>query len=148
MDFTVTAKGPTLESLTRNTSRDLKAANRTAGRDMGKAGKAAIAKGAPRMFGHALKGKATVDAWPSRCSVEFAPAKGQAGAWQITETGRRGGYTVKPRRAKALHYAGRFAMVTHPGAVGGRQAWTNAVARLRKAVDKSLHDVYDEALGA
>ena len=148
MDFTVTAKGPTLESLTRDTVRDLRAANRTAGREMAKVGKAAIAKGAPRMFGRKLSAKATVDAWPSRCTVEFAPAKGQAGPWQIADTGRRGGYTVKPRRARALHYGGRFTMVTHPGAVAGRHAWRQAVARLGRAVDKSVHDTYDDALGA
>lgn len=147
MEFSVTAKGPTLEALTRNTARDLKAANRTAGRELGKVGKAAAAKGAPRMFGHALKGKATVDAWPSRCSVEFAPAKGQAGAWQITETGA-GAHRIAPRRRKAMAFADRFAMtVNHPG-TGGQRAWTRAVARIAKAVDRTVHDVYDDALGA
>jgi len=148
VEFTVTAKGSTLAELTRNTTRDLRAANRTAGRELAKAGTAAMGKGAPRMMGRALRVKATVDAWPSRCAVEFNPAPKQSGAWAIAEAGRRGGYTVKPRRRKALAYAGRFAMVTHPGAVGGRRAWTRAVARLVKAVDTSLRDVYDDALGA
>jgi hypothetical protein len=148
VEFTVTAKGPTLEALTRNTARDLRAANRTAGRAVGKAGKAAMGKGAPRMFGKALTVKAKVDAWPSRCAVEFNPARGQSGAWAIADTGRRGGYTVRPRRRKALAFAGRFAMVTHPGAIAGRHAWTRATARAAKALDRTVHDVYDDALGA
>lgn len=148
MDFTVTAKGPTLDSLTRDTVRDLRAANRTAGRAVAKVAKAAIGKGAPSMFGRKLAAAAKVDAWPTRCTVELYPARGQSGGWQITETGRRGGYTVRPRRAKALRLPDGFAMVTHPGAVGGRRAWTRATERVAKAVDKSLHDVYDDALGA
>jgi len=148
VEFTVTQNGPTLDALIRGTTRDLRAANRTAGRDLAKVGKSAIGKGAPRMMGRQLTAKAKVDAWPTRCSVEFNPAKGQAGAWAIADTGRRGGYTVKPRRRKALRLPGGFAAVAHPGAVAGRQAWTRAVARLRKAVDRTVHDVYDDALGA
>jgi hypothetical protein len=148
VEFTVTQKGPTLDALIRGTTRDLRAANRTAGRDVAKVGKAAMAKGAPHMFGKALTVKTKVDAWPTRCAVEFNPARGQAGPWQIAETGRRGGYTVKPRRRKALAFAGRFAMVTHPGPVGGHKAWTRAVQRGAKAVGKQVGDVYDDALGA
>jgi hypothetical protein len=148
VEFTVTTKGQTLDQLVKTTARDLKKANRKAGTEMAKVGAAAMSKGAPRMMGRQLTVKAKVDAWPSRCSVEFNPGKGQAGAWAIADTGRRGGYTVKPRRRKALRLPAGFAMVTHPGPVGGRQAWTRAVARLRKAVDKTVHDVYDEALDA
>ena len=148
MDFTVTAKGPTLEQLTRDTARDLRAANRKAGRELGKVGKAAMGKGAPRMFGKALTVKPKVDAWPTRCSVEFNPAPRQSGPWAIAESGRVGGYTVRPRRRKALRLPGGFAMVTHPGPVGGRRAWTAAGRRLVKAVDKTVKDVYDEALDA
>lgn len=148
MDFTVTAKGPTLDTLIRDTTRDLRAANRTAGRELGKVGKAAMSKGAPRMFGRQLTVKAKVDAWPSRCSVEFNPAPRQSGPWAIAESGRRGGYTVTPRRRKALRLPGGFAMTAHPGAVAGHRAWTKAGQRLAKAVDKTVHDVYDDALGA
>lgn len=148
MDFTVTTKGPTFEQLTRDTARDLRAANRKAGRAVGKVGVAAMRKGAPRMFGKVLGVKADVDAWPSRCHVEFHPAAGQSGPWAIADTGRRGGYTVKPRRAKALRLPGGFAMVAHPGAVAGRGAWSKAGQRLAKAVDKTVKDVYDEALDA
>jgi hypothetical protein len=147
VEFTVTTKGPTFETLIADTTRDLRAANRTAGRQVAKAGKAAMSNGAPRMFGRKLSAKANVDAWPDRCKVEFVPAPKQSGAWAIAESGRRGGYTVKPRGRKALHYAGRFAMVTHPGAVGGRHAWTKAGERLAKALDRTVADVYDEALG-
>ena len=148
MEFTVTAKGPTLDALIRDTTRDLRAANRTAGRAVGKVGVAAMRKGAPRMFGKVLGVKADVDAWPSRCSVEFHPAARQSGAWAITEAGRRGGYLVTPRNRRALKLPGGFAMTAHPGATSGHRAWTHAVARLVKAVDKTVHDVYDEALDA
>jgi hypothetical protein len=148
VEFRVTTKGPTFEQVTRDTLRDLRAANRTAGRDIAKAGKTAMAAGAPRMFGRTLTVKPKVDAWPDRCKVEFVPAPKQSGPWAIAESGRRGGYTVKPRRAKALHFAGRFAMVTHPGAVAGRHAWTRAGERLAKALDRTIVHVYDDALGA
>jgi hypothetical protein len=148
VDFTVKTKGPTLESLVRDTTRELRAANRTAGRDIGKVGKAAMGKGAPRMFGRQLAVKTTVDAWPSRCAVEFNPAKRQSGPWAIAEAGRRGGYLVRPRRRDALAFSGRFARFALPGNVAGRRAWTAAVGRLVRAVDRTVHDVYDDALGA
>jgi hypothetical protein len=148
VEFTVSTFGPTFDQLTRDTARDLKAANRKAGRALGKAGTAAMRKGAPRMFGRQLGVKADVEAWPTRCHVEWHPAAGQSGAWAIADTGRTGGYTVRPRRRKALRLPGGFAMVTHPGPVAGRHAWTDAVARLVRVVDKTVHDVYDEALDA
>jgi hypothetical protein len=146
VDFTVTSKGPTFDSLIRDTTRDLKAANRKAGRELAKVGKAAMGKGAPRMMGKKLSVKGDVHAWPDRCDVEFHPAAGQAGAWQIVETGRTGGYLVKPRRRKALAFGGRFAMSAHPNPVTGKRAWSKAVQRLVKVTDKTVHDVYDEAL--
>jgi hypothetical protein len=148
VEFTITTSGPTFEKLTRDTARDLKAANRKAGRAMGRVGVAAMRRDAPRMFGKVLGVKADVDAWPTRCNVEFHPAGGQAGAWAIADTGRRGGYTVRPRRRKALKLPGGFAMVTHPGAIAGRQAWSRAGKRLFKAIDKTVKDTYDEALDA
>ena len=147
MQFRVTAKGPTFDELIRDTSRDLRSANRKVGRQVGKVGAAAMNKGAPRMFGRALRVKPKVDARPDGCRVEFNPAPRQSGGWAIAESGRRGGYTVKPRHRHALHYAGRFAMVTHPRAVGGRHAWSQAGARLERVLDRTVADVYDDALG-
>ena len=147
MEFTVTTKGPTFEDLTRDTARDLKQANRKAGRQLAKVGVAAMKKGAPRMFGKTLGVKADVDAWPSRCSVEFHPAARQSGAWQITEAGA-GAHLIEPRRRRALRFDGRFAMAVHHPGTGGRGAWTKAGQRLAKAVDKTVKDVYDEALDA
>lgn len=148
MEFTVTTKGPTFDALLASTARDLKAANRKAGRELGKVGRAAMGKGAPRLFGRALTVKPKVDAFANRCRVEFVPSPRQSGPWAIAESGRRGGYLVAPRRRRALRLPGGFAMSAHPGAVAGRKAWSRAGARLFKAVDRTVHDVYDDALEA
>ena len=109
MDFTVTAKGPTLDQLTRDTARDLRAANRKAGRDLGKVGKAAMSKGAPRMFGKALTVKPKVDAWPTRCSVEFNPATIRVSSLHVHR--RRGGFLtrMKGSRYKRASHVASFA---------------------------------------
>jgi hypothetical protein len=147
VEFRVTTKGPTFDTLIRDTSRDLRSANRKVGREVGKVGAAAMNKGAPRMFGRVLRVKPKVDARPDGCRVEFNPAPRQSGGWGIAESGRRGGYTVAPKRRRALHYDGRFAMVTHPGSVGGRHAWSQAGDRLERVLDRTVADVYDDALG-
>jgi hypothetical protein len=148
VEFTVTQTGPTFDALLTSTARDLKQANRKAGREVGKVGKAAMAKGAPRMFGRALTAKPKVEAFANRCQVEFVPSPRQSGPWAIAESGRRGGYLVAPRRRRALRLPSGFAMSAHPGPVAGRKAWTRAGARLFKAVDRTVHDVYDDALEA
>lgn len=148
MRVTVTAKGPTLDTLTRDTIRDLRAANRTAGRTVAKVGKRAMETGAPTMFGRRLRVTGDVDAWPDRVAVEFHPASGQSGAWSIQESGRRGGYLVEPRQARALQLPGGFAATARPGPVAGRLAWSRAGQRLAAVLDRELVDVYDNALDA
>lgn len=148
MPITVTAKGPTLDALTRDTLRDLRAGNRAAGRQIAKVGARAMNAGAPAMFGRTLKVKTDVDAWPDRCNVEFYPAPGSSAGWAIQESGRRGGYVVKPRRARALTIGGRFSTVARPGPTSGHKAWTRAGERLAAVLDRTVADVFDDAMGA
>ena len=141
MRVTVTPKGPTLDTLTRDTIRDLRAANRRAGRQVAKTGGAAMRKGAPRKLGV----KDEVESWPDRWSVEWFPAPRTSGAWAIAESGARP-HTIDPRRRRALAFAGRYAAnVNHPG-TAGRQAWTKAGARLADVLDRDIIDIYDEVL--
>lgn len=147
MRVTVESVGPSLADVTTATIRDLRAVNRTAGKALGKIGTDAINAGAPTMFGRRLRGKATVESWPDRLEVEYHAAKGQAGAWQIQETGARP-HDINPRRRKALHFAGLWsANAAHPGA-GGRRAWTAAGDRLAAAIGDAAERLYDAGLGA
>lgn len=150
MRVTVTAKGPTLDTLTRDTIRDLRAANKKAGRQIARVGKRAMEKGAPVMWGRKLKVGSTTDAWPDRCIVELFPSPGNAGGWAIQESGRRGGYEIAPRNARALQFYGAEFYAAHAlgGAWGGRKAWTAAGERLAKVLDRTIVDVYDDAMGA
>lgn len=147
MEFTVTAKGATFEALVKDTARDLRSGNRKAGQELRKVGLKAMRDGAPRMWGRKLRVKADVKPRTDGCVVEFFPYPGNAGGWAIQESGHRGNYTVKPRRAKALAFGGRYTMVTHPNAWGGRKAWTKAGQRLAKVLDRTVERVYDDALG-
>jgi hypothetical protein len=157
VDFTVTAKGPTLDSLIRDTSRDLTRANRKAGREVRKVGLAAMRKGAPRMWGRKLAIKGDVTATATKgATVEFFPAPNNAGGWAMQESGRRGGYAIRPKRGRtgrngrrpALKIGAIYAAKARGGAWGGRRAWTKAGERLAKALDRTVADVYDDALGA
>ena len=148
MEFSVTAKGPTLDQVTRDLARDLTRANRTVSRDLARVGARAMGKGAPHMMGEALTVRGKPTGSGAHAGVEFLPGKGQAGAWAIAEAGRRGGYLVRPRKAKALRLPGGFAETARPGKVAARRAWTKAVARLVKAADDTIKDVYGDALGA
>lgn len=151
MRVDVVAVGPTLADVTTATIRDLRKVNRAAGKALGKVGTDAINAGAPTMFGKRLRGKATVETWPDRLEVEFHAAKGQAGAWQIQETGARP-HDIKPRKKKALAIVrgdpGWYAaVVDHPGARGRRQ-WTAAGERLIAAIGDAAQRLYDNGLGA
>jgi hypothetical protein len=151
VDFKVTAKGPTFDQLIRDTTKDLRAANKKAGGQIRKVGGAAMRKGAPTMWGRKLAIKVELTPSVVDCRVEFTPAPRNAGGWAIQESGRRGGYDVKPIRAEALHggFPGAFAARVHiERSWGGRQAWTHAGERLAKALNKTVADVYDDALGA
>lgn len=147
MRVTVRQVGPSLADVTTATIRDLRAVNKAAGKQLGRVGTDAINAGAPTMFGRRLRGKATVETWPDRLEIEYHAAKGQAGAWQIQETGARP-HDIKPRRRKALQFAGRFAaVVDHPG-VGGRRQWTAAGERLVDVIGDAARRLYDAGLGA
>lgn len=146
MRITVRATGTTLADLTGDTIRDLRAANKTAARQVARKGRAAMVKGAPVMLGRRLAIKTKTEAWPSRWSVEFFPAPRTAGLWSIAETGAAP-HEIEPRTRRALHFAGVFAAnVDHPGAAG-RKAYTKAGKRLADVTDTELTDVYDDALG-
>lgn len=147
MRVTVTQKGPTLESLTAETIRDLRAANRKAGRELSRVGIAAMRDGAPTMWGKRLAVKSEVDAWPDRVTVEFYPAPGSAGGWAIAESGARP-HDIHPRARKALKFSGLWsANVDHPGA-RGRRAWSLAGERLAAVLDRQVESVYDDAMDA
>jgi hypothetical protein len=143
VDFTVTTRGPTFDQLTRDIARDLTAANKKAGRQVARKGKAAAKKGAPHMFGTVLSAAAKTEASATSCKVTFSPKP--AGAWTIAETGTKP-HTIKPRSRKALHWAGLFAEVVHHPGTGGRMAWTAANGRIAKAVGAEIEAVYGDAL--
>lgn len=166
MAFTFTASGPTLAQLTTRGARNLRTANRTAGRVIAKAGRKAMNDAAKstgrRWYGKALTVKFKVESSPSSALVVFNASRGQAGGWAIAEAGARS-HDIVPRgrrggragdrtvggpargRVHALHFAGLFASnVDHPGA-SGAHAWTKATRAVDKAVRPELLDVYDEA---
>ncbi len=70
-----------------------------------------------------------------------------AGAWSILESGRRGGYTVKPKRAKVLA-AGRgdvIGMTARPGAIRGRSTWTKATESIGDDLEPIIRKAFDKA---
>jgi hypothetical protein len=142
--ITVTAKGPTLDTLTRDVIKDLRAANKKAAKAAVKGGTQAIRKGAPRMFGRQLGARERITTWPDKWNVEIFPAKGQSGAWAIQESGAKP-HPIKPRRGRALRLGADmfYADVNHPG-VGGHGAWAKAGTRLAAAIDREITAVYDE----
>ena len=143
MEFTFTARGPTFDQLTRTIARDLTAAHKAAGRRIARKGVTAIRRGAPSMFGRRLSARTKTAATPTSATVTFIPSP--AGPWAIAETGTRP-HHITTRRREALHWAGVFAeTVNHPG-TAGRLAWTAAGARIAKAVEPDVIDVYDDAL--
>ena len=135
--------GPSLQEVIRDAKRELRTANRTVGRGVAKAGKAAIVKGAPRMFGKRLGVKTKVDAYPNGAIVEFRGKP--AGGWAIVESGAKP-HGIKPKRAKVLTINAGFAMfANHPG-MSGHKAWTHAGERLEATTDRIVENVYDKAL--
>jgi hypothetical protein len=154
--FTFTASGPTLAQLTTRGARNLRTANRTAGRVIAKAGRKAMNDAAKstgrRWYGRPLAVKFKVDSSPTVARVAFNPARGQAGGWAIAEAGASP-HDIRPRgrrrgrggRPAALLIAGLYATdAAHPGA-GGARTWTKATRAVDKAVRPELVDVYDEA---
>ena len=144
MEITIRPVGQDFGQLIRETTRDLRHANRSVGRRVASAGRKAITSKAPRMFGKKLSVKTTVRPRADGAEVGFAGRP--SGGWAIRETGAKP-HLIKPRSARALTIEGGFAMrANHPG-TGGDRAWTAAGARLRDAVTPVIEDVYNEALG-
>lgn len=144
VDFTVRSVGVDFDQLSRDVARRYKAANRKVGRDVAKVGKAAIRKGAPRMWGKPLTSKTKVNSWSDHAEVTFQASP--AGGWAIAESGTKA-HLIKPRSRKALAFNARFAAhVAHPGS-GGHKAWTKAGQRLEQAIDPVVEDTYSKALG-
>lgn len=156
MEVTVKAKGVTLAAVTEQVTRDLRTANKTIAGRIGKAGRAAIANGAPRMYGRRLAVKVTNHVTPTSVLVEFDPAKRNAGLWAIAEAGARP-HDIAPKRGRvgrngrpaALRLLADFyaADVAHPG-TSGSKAWTKAVDRLDDATQRLIEAGYAEAVGA
>jgi hypothetical protein len=147
----VTQRGPSLDSLVAATVRDLRTANRTAGREIAKVGKKAIRAQAPKVGGKKLGATTRTRAHVDRAEVTFRA--NTVGGWMMHEKGTKP-HPIRPKagrrgrsnRRPALKL-GRFAAhVNHPG-TSGTGAWTKAVARLKTAIRPVVVDVYNDALG-
>jgi hypothetical protein len=144
VEIRVRPVGISFDQLSHDVARRYKAANRQVGRGVAKVGKAAIRKGAPRMWGKPLTCKTKVDSWSDHAEVTFQAQP--AGGWAIAESGARP-HPIAPRSRKALAFNGRFAAhVAHPGS-GGHKAWSKAGQRLAAAIEPEIQDTYDRALG-
>ena len=71
-----------------------------------------------------------------------------AGPWSILESGRRGGYTVRPRRREAITTPdGPRTSATIKRGTAGRRAWSRTADMAEPAILTELEAVYDDALG-
>lgn len=152
MNVTFTRTGD-LTSVTDELARDAKAGARAAGKLVARDVKKVILAGArgagakASFAGKRLNVKNRILAGDSSTVVEAYASP--AGAWTILESGRRGGYTVRPRRAHVLA-AGRGNVIgTHasPRGVGGRGIWTKATADLEDELEPIVRRAMDTALG-
>jgi hypothetical protein len=150
VEFTVRAQGPTFADLTSRAERSLRTANRAAAADIGKVGRKAMdasARASGRGWhGRTLRTKTKIDSSPAGARVTFNPAKGQAGAWAIADTGASA-HMIRPRRGKALRFDGRYAPVVHHLGARGVGVWAKATRTIDRAVKPELVDRYGEALG-
>ena len=152
MAFSIDVKqrGPSLDSLVQATVRDLRAANRTAGREIAKAGKKAIAAKSPRVNGKKLGSKTRTRAHADRAEVTFRA--NTVGGWMMHQKGTKPHdiYPKKGRRGRGNRPAalrlGQFAANVHHPGTAGTGAWTKAIARLKVAVLPAVTDVYDDAM--
>jgi hypothetical protein len=143
VDIRITSKGPTFEQVSRAIVRDVEKATRKVGRDVAKVGKAAIAAGEASFRGKKLTASTRQRVSGQSTTVIFHAKP--AGAWAIRESGAKA-HMIRPKRVKALHFGGRFAMsAPHPGARGSRR-WTVAGDRLEDAVEPAVENAYDRAL--
>jgi hypothetical protein len=100
----------------------------------------------PRFQGRTLNVKNRIHVGGSMTVVEAYGTP--AGAWTILESGRRGGYLVKPRRAKVLAVAKGdvVGMSAHPRGVGGRSIWTTATGAIDDELEPIIRKALDTAL--
>lgn len=152
MEFRARSVGTSFDTIASDLARSYKTANRTVGRDIAKKGKAAIAKGAPRMMGRRLTSKTRVEASGDRAEVTFTPFS--VGGWAIMEFGAKA-HDIYPKagrqgrdgRPPALLFSGLYSNnAWHPG-IAARGLWTKAGERLDDAIRPLIEDTYAEALG-
>lgn len=152
MEFSARSVGTSFDTIAADLARSYKAANRTVGRDIAKKGKAAIAKGAPRMMGKKLTSKTRVEASGDRAEVTFTPFS--VGGWAIAEFGTKA-HDIYPKagrvghdgRPAALKFAGLYANNAFVRGIAARGLWSKAGERLDEAITPLIEDVYTEALG-
>jgi hypothetical protein len=133
---------------------DVRDGARTAGRLVARdAGKLIMANARvdgtpPRFAGKRLNVRARV--YPATARTEVVMYGTSAGAWTILEYGRRGNYTVRPRRRRVLSrgMAGPvYGTTARPGPVTARRSWSRATADLDRQLEPLIVDAVDEALG-
>jgi hypothetical protein len=128
-------------------ARRLTQANRVVGQRVGKVAEREIQAAAPvkRLSGMNAKLRAKAKVFPGAQSVTIDVQAVPAGPWSIVESGRRGGYTIRPRTKLAVTAPTPYAQVV-ARAAGGRQAWSRAVTAATPAVERELEQVYDDAV--
>lgn len=149
--ITVTADGDLLAGIDA-LARRLEQANRAVGDQVATVAKREQAAGSPikrlrgmGTRGAALKVRTKVFAGPQSVTVDVQATP--AGPWSIAESGRRGGYTVKPRGKRAVTPPkGPAASATVKRRTTGRQAWTRGQAAAAPAIGREIESVYDAAL--
>lgn len=144
--ITVTSDG-TLTADIDALARRLERANRAVGVRVGKVAEREIVAAAPqkRLSGMGAKLRAKTKVYAGAQSVTIDVAAVPAGPWSIVESGRRGGYTIRPRSKRAVTAPTPYASVV-ARAAGGRAGWSRAVTAATPAIDRELEAVYDDAL--
>jgi hypothetical protein len=128
--------------------RDMKAANKTVGNAVKKAGVAAHKKAFPYksfMGGrYPLKIKGKVKSEASGVEVEIYGTP--IGFFAMIESGTRP-HKIRPRSKESLAFGQRaYEEVDHPGA-SGTGAWTKSAKAAEKPMREAVEKVYSEALG-
>ena len=134
--------------------RQMRAASRTAGRDVGKVARKSIldsvrsARGTLAMMTGRLGVKTKVDARPVGAVVTLTATP--AGMWSIVEFGTKA-YTEKPRKAKvlAVGHGDVIGMSAHHRRRSGRRYWQAATDALDAGpTAQAVADPFDEVFGA
>jgi hypothetical protein len=129
--------------------RSMRAAARTAGRDVAKVARKAIlddvrsARGTLSMMTGRLGITTKVDARPVGAIVTLTATP--AGMWAIVEYGTKA-YTEKPRRAKvlAVGHGDVVGMTAHHPRRAGHRYWEGAEGALIAAVDPAVTEPFDQ----